>query len=176
MTAALSGAPAAPFTTFGISPTRDGDVLLGFGASTAVAEATSLYLRYEGTLAGQDGSHGLTAGLRMTLVDGHSRRADFRNAAAELQGGHHGHGDHQMIAGTVRRESRSKQIHLDTGQSSSVDRSVVSGHRVQRPLYARAERQAWGSMRKPIILVCALAFAPAPGRGNFRPLGLFRLL
>jgi uncharacterized protein with beta-barrel porin domain len=65
VTAALTGAPAAPFTTFGVSPTRDG-LLLGFGASTAVAEATSLYLRYEGTLAGQDGSHGLTAGLRMT--------------------------------------------------------------------------------------------------------------
>lgn len=65
VTAALAGAPAAPFTTFGLSPTRDG-VLLGFGASTAVAEATSLYLRYEGTVAGQDSSHGLTAGVRMT--------------------------------------------------------------------------------------------------------------
>jgi autotransporter-associated beta strand protein len=65
VTAALGGAPAAPFTTFGVSPTRDG-VLLGFGASTAIAEATSLYLRYEGTLAGQDSSHALTAGVRMT--------------------------------------------------------------------------------------------------------------
>ena len=64
VTAALGGAPAAPFTTFGISPTRDG-VLLGFGASTAVADATSLYLRYEGTISGQDGSHALTAGVRM---------------------------------------------------------------------------------------------------------------
>jgi outer membrane autotransporter protein len=64
VTAALAGAPAAAFTTFGISPTRDG-ALLGFGASTAVAEATSLYLRYEGTLAGRDGSHALTAGVRM---------------------------------------------------------------------------------------------------------------
>jgi outer membrane autotransporter protein len=65
VTAALAGAPAAPFTTFGLSPVRDG-VLLGFGANTVVAAATSLYLRYEGTLAGQDGSHALTAGVRMT--------------------------------------------------------------------------------------------------------------
>ena len=65
VTAALTGAPASPFTTFGISPVRDG-VLLGLSASTAVAEATSLYLRYEGTLAGPDGSQALTAGVRMT--------------------------------------------------------------------------------------------------------------
>lgn len=65
VTAALAGAPASPFTTFGISPVRDG-VLLGLSASTAVADATSLYLRYEGTLSGPDGSQSLTAGLRMT--------------------------------------------------------------------------------------------------------------
>lgn len=65
VTAALAGAPASPFTTFGISPVRNG-VLLGLSASTAVAEATSLYLRYEGTLAGPDGSQALTAGMRMT--------------------------------------------------------------------------------------------------------------
>ena len=65
VTATLTGAPASPFTTFGISPVRDG-VLLGLSASTAVAEATSLYLRYEGTLAGPDGSQALTAGVRMT--------------------------------------------------------------------------------------------------------------
>jgi autotransporter-associated beta strand protein len=65
VTAALAGAPASPFTTFGISPVRDG-VLLGLSANTAVADATSLYLRYEGTLAGPDGSQALTAGLRMT--------------------------------------------------------------------------------------------------------------
>jgi uncharacterized protein with beta-barrel porin domain len=65
VTAALAGAPAVPFTSYGVSPTRDG-VLLGFAADTAVAESTSLYLRYEGTLAGQDGSHALTAGVRLT--------------------------------------------------------------------------------------------------------------
>ena len=65
VTATLAGAPGTPFTTFGISPARDG-VLLGFGASTAVANATSVYLRYEGTIAGQDSAHAFTAGLRMT--------------------------------------------------------------------------------------------------------------
>jgi len=48
--ATLAGAPALPFTTYGISPTRDG-VLLGFGANTAIADATSIYLRYEATCA-----------------------------------------------------------------------------------------------------------------------------
>jgi uncharacterized protein with beta-barrel porin domain len=65
VTAALAGAPSSPFTTFGISPVRDG-VLLGLSASTAIAEATSLYLRYEGTLAGPARNQALTAGMRMT--------------------------------------------------------------------------------------------------------------
>ena len=65
VTAALAGAPAMPFTTFGISPTRDG-ALLGLAASTAIADATSVYLRYEGTLSGPDNAHAFTAGLRMT--------------------------------------------------------------------------------------------------------------
>jgi outer membrane autotransporter protein len=63
--ATLAGAPALPFTTYGISPTRDG-VLLGLGANTAIAEATSIYLRYEGTIAGQDSTQAITAGFRMT--------------------------------------------------------------------------------------------------------------
>jgi uncharacterized protein with beta-barrel porin domain len=54
-----------PFTVFGAAPTRDGAVL-GFSVSTAVAEAMGVYLRYEGTIAGQDSSHALTAGLRMS--------------------------------------------------------------------------------------------------------------
>jgi uncharacterized protein with beta-barrel porin domain len=65
VTATLAGAPAMPFTTFGISPQRDG-VLLGLGANTAIADATSLYLRYEGIVSGQDSQHALTAGVRMT--------------------------------------------------------------------------------------------------------------
>lgn len=65
VTAALAGSPASPFTTFGIAPSRDG-ALLGFGATTAIADATSVYLRYEGMVAGQDSTHAFTAGVRMT--------------------------------------------------------------------------------------------------------------
>ncbi len=65
VTATLAGAPAMPFTTFGVSPQRDG-VVLGLSANTAVAEATSVYFRYEGDISGQDSAHAITAGLRMT--------------------------------------------------------------------------------------------------------------
>jgi len=50
---------------FGAAPTRDGAVI-GFSASTAVADAACVYVRYEGAIAGQDSSHALTAGQRMT--------------------------------------------------------------------------------------------------------------
>jgi trans-aconitate methyltransferase len=63
--ASFAGAPTVPFTTFGASPQRDG-VILGVAASTAVAEAINVYVRYEGEIAGQDSSHALIAGLRMT--------------------------------------------------------------------------------------------------------------
>ncbi len=53
LTASFVGAPAVPFTVFGAAPTRDG-AAIGFSLSTAVAEAMSLYVRYEGNLAGQD--------------------------------------------------------------------------------------------------------------------------
>ena len=64
VTAALAGAPAMPFTTFGISPQRDG-VVIGLSANTAIAEATSIYLRYEGDISAQDSAHAITAGVRM---------------------------------------------------------------------------------------------------------------
>jgi autotransporter-associated beta strand protein len=63
--ATLTGAPGMPFTTYGIAPQRDAAVL-GFSANTAVADATSLYLRYDGTVSAQDNAHAVTAGLRMT--------------------------------------------------------------------------------------------------------------
>jgi autotransporter-associated beta strand protein len=65
VTATLAGAPAMPFTTWGISPQRDG-VVIGLGANTAIAEATSIYLRYEGDISAQDSAHAITAGVRMT--------------------------------------------------------------------------------------------------------------
>ncbi|WP_305190212.1 autotransporter domain-containing protein [Reyranella sp.] len=64
VTAAFAGAPALAFTTYGVSPQRDG-VLLGFSANTAVADSTSLYFRYEGDFSGADSSHALTAGVRL---------------------------------------------------------------------------------------------------------------
>ena len=65
VSASFAGAPTTPFTVFGAAPQRDG-VVIGFSASTAVAEAANLYIRYEGNIAGQDSSHALTAGLRMS--------------------------------------------------------------------------------------------------------------
>ena len=65
VTATLGGAPLMPFTTYGIAPTRDGAVV-GFSANTAIAEATSAYIRYEGNISGRDSAHALTAGVRMT--------------------------------------------------------------------------------------------------------------
>src|SRR5690242_8743826 len=60
VTATLAGAPAMPFTTWGISPQRDG-IVIGLGANTAIADATSVYLRYEGNISGQDSAHAITA-------------------------------------------------------------------------------------------------------------------
>jgi autotransporter-associated beta strand protein len=65
VSATLAGAPAMPFTTWGVSPQRDGAVI-GLSANTAVAEAMSVYVRYEGLISGQDNAHAFTAGLRMT--------------------------------------------------------------------------------------------------------------
>jgi outer membrane autotransporter protein len=64
VTATLAGAPGLPFTTWGVSPQTDGAVI-GLSANTAIAEATSVYFRYEGLVSGQDNAHAFTAGLRM---------------------------------------------------------------------------------------------------------------
>lgn len=65
VTASFAGAPVAPFTTYGVAPQRDGAVL-GLAANTAIADATSIYLRYEGEVSGQDNAHAFTAGFRMS--------------------------------------------------------------------------------------------------------------
>jgi uncharacterized protein with beta-barrel porin domain len=65
VTATLAGAPLMAFTTYGVAPQRDGAVL-GVSANTAIADATSIYLRYEGTVSGADSAHALTAGVRMS--------------------------------------------------------------------------------------------------------------
>jgi len=65
VSAAFAAAPTVPFTTYGVSPQRDG-ALIGFAASTAIAKATSIYLRYEGNFTGSDNTHAFTGGVRMT--------------------------------------------------------------------------------------------------------------
>jgi uncharacterized protein with beta-barrel porin domain len=65
VSAALAGAPTVPFTTYGASPQRDGAVV-GVSVNTVVADATNLYLRYEGDFSGLDSTHALTAGVRIT--------------------------------------------------------------------------------------------------------------
>ncbi|MCX7364507.1 MAG: autotransporter domain-containing protein [Alphaproteobacteria bacterium] len=64
VTASFAGAPALAFTTNGAAAPRNGAVL-GLSASTAIAQATSYYLRYDGDLAGDNTSHILSAGVRM---------------------------------------------------------------------------------------------------------------
>jgi outer membrane autotransporter protein len=63
--AAVSGAPGASFTVYGAAPTRDA-AIVGFSAGTTIAEATQLYLRYDGTLGSGTDNHALTAGLRLS--------------------------------------------------------------------------------------------------------------
>ncbi|HYD04777.1 MAG TPA: autotransporter domain-containing protein, partial [Reyranella sp.] len=63
VSAAFAGAPAFTFTTQGATAPRDG-VVLGLGATTAVGAATSLYVRYDGDLAGANTNHVLSAGVR----------------------------------------------------------------------------------------------------------------
>lgn len=64
MTAALVGAPSESFTVTGAPTPRDG-VVLGLAAATKIADATSLYFRYDGDIAGLTASHVFSAGLRV---------------------------------------------------------------------------------------------------------------
>jgi autotransporter-associated beta strand protein len=64
VSAAFAGAPTIPFTTLGVSPQRDG-VLLGLSGSTSVSDGTSLFMRYEGNISGQDSAHAMTVGVRV---------------------------------------------------------------------------------------------------------------
>jgi autotransporter-associated beta strand protein/YD repeat-containing protein len=64
VTAAFAGAPASPFRVTGAEAPRDG-AIVGLAASTAIAEATSVYLRYDAELAGGNTSHILSGGVRI---------------------------------------------------------------------------------------------------------------
>ncbi len=65
VTASFAGAPGLGFTVQGAAPQRDG-ATLGLGASTAIADATSVYLRYDGDFGQDTDNHVFSAGLRMT--------------------------------------------------------------------------------------------------------------
>ncbi len=65
ITAAFTGAPAGAFTVYGATPQRDAAVI-GFSAGTSVAEATQLYLRYDGEIGTGASNHMLNLGLRIT--------------------------------------------------------------------------------------------------------------
>jgi outer membrane autotransporter protein len=65
ITAAFAGAPGNSFTVFGATPTRDAAVV-GFQATTTIAAATQVYLRYDGDVGGGTDNHALNVGLRMS--------------------------------------------------------------------------------------------------------------
>ena len=65
ITAAFAGAPGNSFTVFGATPTRDAAVV-GFQAMTTIAQATQVYLRYDGGVGGGTDNHALNLGLRMS--------------------------------------------------------------------------------------------------------------
>ena len=64
ITAALAGAPPASFTVYGATPQRNAAVI-GFQASTNLAAATQLYLRYDGDIGSGTDNHALNLGLRL---------------------------------------------------------------------------------------------------------------
>jgi uncharacterized protein with beta-barrel porin domain len=65
ITAAFAGAPSAAFTVYGATPQRDSAVI-GFSASTTVAAATQLYLRYDGDVGSGSDNHALNVGVRLS--------------------------------------------------------------------------------------------------------------
>ena len=64
ITAAFAGASSANFTVYGATPQRDAAVI-GFQASTTVAAATQLYLRYDGDIGSGTDNHALNVGVRL---------------------------------------------------------------------------------------------------------------
>ena len=65
ITAAFAGAPSNAFTVYGATPQRDA-ATIGFSASTAIAQATSIYLRYDGAIGSGNDNHTLNVGVRIT--------------------------------------------------------------------------------------------------------------
>jgi fibronectin-binding autotransporter adhesin len=65
ITAAFAGAPGNSFTVFGATPLRNSAVV-GFQASTTIAAATQIYLRYDGEIASGTDNHALNVGVRFS--------------------------------------------------------------------------------------------------------------
>jgi uncharacterized protein with beta-barrel porin domain len=65
VTASFAGAPFAVFTVFGAVPRRD-DAIVGFSASSAIARATQLYLRYDGDISSTNSTHAASVGVRFS--------------------------------------------------------------------------------------------------------------
>jgi outer membrane autotransporter protein len=65
ITAAFAGAPGNSFTVFGATPLRNAAVI-GFQASTTIAAATQIYLRYDGEIATGTDNHALNVGVRFS--------------------------------------------------------------------------------------------------------------
>ncbi|MDP1750283.1 MAG: autotransporter outer membrane beta-barrel domain-containing protein, partial [Reyranella sp.] len=64
LTASFAGAPTLGYTVYGAAPQRN-TATVGLAANTAIAEATSIYLRYDGEFGTGTDNHVLSAGLRM---------------------------------------------------------------------------------------------------------------
>jgi uncharacterized protein with beta-barrel porin domain len=60
----LSSGPPS-FTGFGATPARDAAVL-GFQATTTIAQATQIYLRDDGGVGGGTDNHAVNLGVRMS--------------------------------------------------------------------------------------------------------------
>ena len=67
ITAAFAGAPGNSFTVFGATPQRDAAVV-GLPASTTIAAATQVYLRYDGEIGGGTDNHALNRRRAHELV------------------------------------------------------------------------------------------------------------
>jgi outer membrane autotransporter protein len=65
ITAAFAGAPGNSFTVFGATPLRNAAVV-GLQATTTIAPATQIYLRYDGEIATGTDNHALNIGVRMS--------------------------------------------------------------------------------------------------------------
>jgi uncharacterized protein with beta-barrel porin domain len=60
-----TGAPGNSFIVFGGTPLRNSAVV-GLQATTTVAAATQIYLRYDGEIATGTDNHAINVGLRMS--------------------------------------------------------------------------------------------------------------